>query len=170
MPFDPKLIHPDDAPLLPGGELALPDELAHLAEQLRDDAAHLASRYPAESFGARAAGDYLSEHMPARNASWVRSTAIAGALLASVASLVVSVSVQWFPTSGAGPTGNGLVRAPSAPNSAVPRVPLSVEAPIPSLVPATTTLSLGELSGPEREALLDLWHSEGSNSAASVSF
>ena len=47
MPFDPRLIHPDDAPLGPDGDLDLPDDLSALAEQLSDDAVHLSARYPA---------------------------------------------------------------------------------------------------------------------------
>jgi hypothetical protein len=46
MRFDPRLIHPDDPPQKTGGELDLPADLAALAEQLSDDAAHLAARYP----------------------------------------------------------------------------------------------------------------------------
>ncbi|HEX5105843.1 MAG TPA: hypothetical protein VFV87_18625, partial [Pirellulaceae bacterium] len=48
MPFDPKLIHPDQAPLFPDGEIDLPPDLAALGEQLRDDARHLAACYPAD--------------------------------------------------------------------------------------------------------------------------
>src|SRR5262245_4554614 len=46
MRFDPKLIHPEEPPLDAAGELDLPADLAALGEQLRDDAAHLAAKFP----------------------------------------------------------------------------------------------------------------------------
>src|SRR5438045_679927 len=46
MPFDPKLVHPDQPPLSPDGELDWPDHLVALAQQLADDAAHLTASYP----------------------------------------------------------------------------------------------------------------------------
>src|SRR5439155_15895492 len=46
MPFDPKLVHPDQPPLSPAGDLDLPDDLAALAQQLANDAAHLSASYP----------------------------------------------------------------------------------------------------------------------------
>src|SRR5262245_12352133 len=46
MPFDPKLINPDQPPLSADGDLDLPADLKALAEQLCEDASHLASCYP----------------------------------------------------------------------------------------------------------------------------
>jgi hypothetical protein len=49
--FEANLIHPDDAPLQADGELELPDDLVQLGDRLRDEAKHLADRFPAGSFG-----------------------------------------------------------------------------------------------------------------------
>jgi hypothetical protein len=48
--FEPRLIPGDDAPTDEAGELLLSDDLRSLADQLRDDASHLARCYPVESF------------------------------------------------------------------------------------------------------------------------
>ncbi len=49
MPFKPKLIAPDEAPVDEAGELQLPGELVELAQRLTSDADALASAYPARS-------------------------------------------------------------------------------------------------------------------------
>ena len=75
MSFDPKLIHPDEPPLTPAGDIDLPDDLAALAEQLSDDATHLATCYPAD-ISQRAGGVSLpvalSSRTVPRRAGWSR--------------------------------------------------------------------------------------------------
>ncbi|MEZ6114912.1 MAG: hypothetical protein R3C99_28435 [Pirellulaceae bacterium] len=46
MPFEPRLIEPDDAPQSADGELLLDDSLRQIAERLRTDASDLAAKYP----------------------------------------------------------------------------------------------------------------------------
>jgi hypothetical protein len=171
MPFDPRLIHPDEPPLRPDGELDLPADLAALAEQLGDDAAHLSACYSADYDNAdrvpqvalaaelvRSAGRIKRHH-------WFRSAAVVGTGLATVVALGISliIAAQQAPQTD-GPS-HPLAIAP------VPRSerPLSTSAAWVDPLPAAPALSVGELSGPELEALLDLLDSEP-RSMASISF
>ena len=133
MPFDPKLIPADDAPLTADGEIKLPDDLAALAGQLRDDAAHLAAVFPATP----------SEHrrQPAaasRNNQYTVAAAVAGTTLAAVLGGLV---VLW---QGAKPLAVTTNSAPSPTEF------------VSTAASPATTVSLTELSSPELEALLDL--------------
>lgn len=149
MPFDPKLIQPDDAPLLPGGEIDLPADLAALGEQLRDDAQHLAQRYPA---GGAEAGVIPA---PGRSRPWKKFAVLAGSGLATTLAVVVAVQLI-------GPLGrqNQTTMAPAG--DVAEHTPAATAAPA-TLSPtgsSPTTISLTELSGPELEALIDLWQRE----------
>ena len=153
MLFDPKLIRPENAPLLPDGELDLPPELAALAEQLRDDSAHLATRYPA------ARNDLPAGKRSVAARRWIKIATLAAS--AAAALLVAAVVVEMFDVAARSPT----VADRPANNTAKLAVPdRSLAAPaVPAVPPAahgSATISLTELSGPELEALLDLWHRE----------
>lgn len=171
MPFDPKLIHPDQAPLLPDGDLDLPADLAAMAEQLADDAAHLATRYPADRTPQVAlaaelveSAERIKRHSRPRKSLLLTAT-VAGAGLASLALLGLSIALAWREAETA-------PRGPSLAETAIPRVPLNPQpehAAVSVPAPAAATLSVGELSGPELEALLDLLGSEP-RSVASISF
>jgi len=131
MQFDPKLIHPEEPPLIAGGELDLPGDLAALGEQLSADAAHLAACYPAAPVQSAAAG---------RSSAWKMYAAFV--LGPSLAALLVAVIV-W----------QSLPEQPSVNRTAaaVPATSSAIAAPH-----AGDTVSLVELSGPELDRLLDL--------------
>lgn len=152
MPFDPKLIHPDDAPLKPDGELDLPDDLAALGEQLRDDAAHLAACYPAEG---RQVGGQTQVAAVARSRSrrWMRVGLLTTSSLASV--LVIAVALQHFSKTRQVPPSIEATSTDGQPAHAISQS--NTVNPVTDLRPAPTTISLTDLSGPELEALLDLW-------------
>jgi hypothetical protein len=163
MPFDPRLIHPDEPPLRPDGELDLPADLAALAEQLGDDAAHLSACYPADRAPQVAlAAELVQSAGRIKRQHWFRSVAVIGTGLATVAALGISL----------------IIAAQQTPKTNRPRQPVAIA---PNSVPDSTspsesfpvstsaTLSVGELSGPELEALLDLLDNEP-RSMASISF
>ena len=95
MRFDSRLIRPDDPPERSDGELDLPDHLAALAEQLADDSAHLARKYPADppallSLAARLAREAES----VKRAGQARRTRLVAWLsVATVAAVAVSTHV-----------------------------------------------------------------------------
>ena len=145
MRFDPKLIHPEEPPLDPQGELDLPADLAALAEQLRDDSAHLAERYPA---------------VAALKATPSRPYGTYALLGSSVASLLVAI-VIWQLQPGR-PAAQPLT-AVTAP-VAEPTVEATIAVPAP-----TNSVSLADLSAPELEALLDMLDRDP-NRVTSISF
>lgn len=149
MPFDPKLIPPDDAPLLPDGEIDLPADLAALGEQLRDDARHLAQRYPI--------GGAVVSARPAasRSRPWKRIVVLAASGLATALAVVVAVQLI-------GPLGRQNQKTMAPARDVAERAPAATAAPAASVpgVGSPTTISLTELSGPELEALIDLWQRE----------
>jgi hypothetical protein len=160
MPFDPKLIHPENAPLLPDGEIDLPPELAALADQLRDDSAHLAARYPAARSDAQVAA------RPATRRKWTKIAALAASAAATL--LVSVVAIEWF--------GGAAERSPIVANQPADRPALAnpgapASAAVPTVTHGSAAISLTELSGPELEALLDLWQREPKAAeAAGISF
>lgn len=162
MPFDPRLIQPDDAPLLPDGEIDLPADLAALGEQLRDDALHLAVRFPATG---DSRGELAALTPASRARSWQKIAVLAASGLASVLAGVFAVQMIGQPS-----VDSPIAAQPVAPrdNSREP----AGGAP-PATIPASssTTVSLTDLSGPELEALLDLWQREPNRAdSAGVSF
>jgi hypothetical protein len=181
MPFDPQLIHPDDPPLRADGELDLPADLAALAEQLGDDAAHLAACYPADGTPQVAlAAELVQSASRLKRLQWFRSAAMIGAGLATVAVLGVSLFLAARQSPEPVVRGGPVAIAPAATGERslsvgnttidpLPATPFSAT-PFPATpFPATATLSVGELSGPELEALLDLLNGEP-QSVASISF
>jgi hypothetical protein len=159
MPFEPKLVQPDDAPLKADGEIDLPDNLAALGEQLRDDALHLAACYPAAG---RELGLLSQTRAGSRSRSW---TKIAVLVSTAAATLLVSVATirQFSGPRATRQTVSALaaIHTPaeaSALDAARAADPASPALPVPAV--SSTSVSLTELSGPEFEALLDLWQRE----------
>jgi hypothetical protein len=162
MPFDPRLIHPDDAPLRADGDLELPADLAALAEQLADDAAHLAARYPAQPKPQAALAAELVDSAERIKLAGQSSTSlsrgralrgaalIAGAGLASIAAIGLTLTIVSRPLN----RDPAVVSTPDFPRHETDSTPLSVPAALGA--PASATLSLGELTAPEMEGLLDL--------------
>jgi hypothetical protein len=194
MRFDPRLIHPDDPPERADGELELPDHLAALAEQLADDAAHLASRFPVTApvpvdLAARLARE---AEVVKRAGQTRRARLIAWLSVATLAAVAVSTGIVTLSArnraqaprqvsqaadstlvEAAGPVQSLSGRTARAP---LPQRPLGVVSGQPAPIlregsagPTSAALSLGDLSGPEMEALFDLLHRE-SPDVASVSF
>jgi hypothetical protein len=173
MPFEPNLIHPDDPPLSPDGELQLPADLAALAEQLGDDARHLATRYPAAR-GSLARGPLAPRAespqvnlaaLSAPSPRWPKAAILAGSSLATL--LFCLIAIQQF--------GNGTNLAPLATAN---RTTAPASSPLPASVPTTViavpsispTISLGDLSGPELEAVFDLWERGQHDENLSIAF
>ena len=163
MRFDPKLIHPEEPPLDAAGELELPADLAALGEQLRDDAVHLAARYPAER-------EAVLRECAVPSRAWdrglaFRTIAIFGSSLA--AALVAIVLWQGLP----GPPAQNRTAAVSVPTTIVSPSPRPAIAPIMNTVApvANNGVSLADLSGPELEALVDLLARDPER-AGSISF
>ena len=149
MPFD--LIQPDDAPLREGGEIDLPADMAALGEQLRDDALHLAKRYPAGAELTALRPEPASTRR-SRSVSWKKFTVLAGSALATVLAGIVAVQLIDLPQSNP--------RVAIAPDSGATQPAVANPAEIPATMAPAATVSLTELSGPELEALLDLWQRE----------
>lgn len=151
MRFDPKLIHPEDPPLAADGELELPADLAALAEQLGDDAAHLASRFPAAR---------TEDRVTTRSAG--HSTALSywkfALVGSSLAALLLAVAV-WQMQPG----------QPTVNRTAVATSPLPIHTPSLASPTAVDTVSLADLSAPELEALLDMLDRDP-NRVTSISF
>jgi hypothetical protein len=168
MPFDPRIVHPDEPPLLPDGELDLPTDLAALAEQLGDDAAHLSACYPADRAPQVAlAAELVQSAGRIKRQHWFRSAAVVGTGLATVAALGISLIIAAQQTPQTNRPRQPVAVAPfAAPDAALPSETFPVSAATTSAGP---TLSVGELSGPELEALLDLLDNEP-RSMASISF
>jgi len=128
MPFEPRLIPRDDEP---EDEPALPADLQELAEQLSADASYLAQRFPAP--GSAAA--------PGR--AQVATQRRAMVLVAVAAGLSAVAQFAW--------------QGPLVPQARIERAPIAAaeSAPVPAFVQPAAFFH--ELTGPEQEALLDLW-------------
>ena len=140
MPFDPKLIREDDA-RFGEGDLQLPDDLAHLAEQLGEDASRLAATYPSPTPRVLA----VSRQPSSRRNTWL-TRSFAGTALAAGLVTISFVALNSYPQPAVvpAPAKNTLVRVPGA----------------EPLVPVTPASFLGDTSGPELEALMDLWEQD----------
>jgi hypothetical protein len=143
MPFDPRVIPPGEPPLSGDGELKLPRELAALAQQLGEDAAHLAACYPPRPID-------LHERA-AQAAGWRRRTVILAGSGAALALILLVVSLAWRGVPPASVDRPELAAAASSETDRQPNQPARR-----ATAAARTTVSLAELSGPELEALLDL--------------
>jgi hypothetical protein len=177
MQFDPqrkqpRLIHPDEPPLSADGELNLPDDLAAIAAQLAGDAKALSAHYPADrqqhaAIAAQLVGS--AERIGAasqRRSSWRRWALVAGGGLASVAAAVATVSLA-MRTGGDNAPPRFAATTPSL--ATAPRAANSAAAAPASLSPMGPSLSLGELSAPEMEAVFDLLQNDAKG-ATSISF
>lgn len=164
MQFDPRLVRLDK-PLASDRELALPDELALLGEQLGNDAAHLAASYPP---GRAPTWPCVGAAAPSRGRAWILAAAASGVLTA--ASLILILLWRSLPPTGS--AGADVVRAiPQLAGTAsegVPQLP-NTGTSARSTSSASPMAALTELSAPEIEALLDLWQRDRSQ-VASVSF
>jgi hypothetical protein len=134
MPFDPKIIRSEDAPLTSEGDIDLPADFAALGQQLRDDAGGLANCYPAAPLPPRL-------KTPANRRYRLTITAICGSTAAAF--LLAFAALQFGARDSVQRHINGR--------------PDPLESP--SFVSATTPTEMAsftELSQPELEALLDL--------------
>ena len=140
MPFDPKLIRPDDPPLMPNGELDLPSDLKALAEQLGEDAAHLAACYPPRQEIALPAAAVAGRR---------RATFVAAGGAAVLVTALVGAAGVWLAAGGS--------RDARAKKMDIATMPSDAAATNPrDSISAVSTVSLADLSAPEMEALLDL--------------
>lgn len=155
MPFDPKLVHDDDVNF--EGDLQLPDELALMAEQLGDDAARLAASYP-PPLPATLTVSRQNSILPSRDSSWVVRSLVGTALAAGL----VTISLVALNSSQPRDANH----ADLAVDNPLPAAGAMVVHDVPAnrnnqpLVPVTPASWLGDTSGPELEALMDLWEQD----------
>jgi hypothetical protein len=147
MPFEPRLIRPDDV-CDDETELALPADLAALAEQLTADANYIAARYVSPSQPARSQAQSV-EH----DSRWHRALTAAAILL--IASAGVARWMTWPQTQHAA--------APTMLVNGHHHVAGETQPAADSAVPAQFFQGL---SGPEREGLLDLLEKEAKQQAS----
>lgn len=185
MPFEPKIIRPSEPPELVAAarwtdeefEARLPGELEFLAAQLRDDAAQLASIYPA---GETIVGNALRgvpEANETPNRRSPRRTVLAWSAVGTLASvtLAVVVALPWMLPEENGGSANLANTKLNTDNEYTP-----VENREPDLTrlvqavvdksaahdlgtPAsasTPAVFLQNVSGPELEGLFDLWEED----------
>ena len=153
MPFDPKLIREDNASF--EGDLQLPDDLALMAQQLGDDAARLAATYPPPMPAVLAS---VRQVAPRRKNAWLMRS-LAGTALA--AGLVTISLVAWNtqqPNDANLATPKIVDQSPPARSLVVHESPVTQSNP--PTVPVTPASWLGDTSGPELEALMDLWEKD----------
>ncbi len=164
MPFDPNIIREDDASF--EGDLKLPDDLALMAEQLGDDAARLAATYPPPVPAVLAVSRQVSA-VQSRRTSWLTRSLAGTALAAGLVTISLVASNSYRPQNLNRPL-------PVTNPSPVPRALVVHEAPTPKgsqpqKIPVTPASWLGDTSGPELEALMDLWEHD-QPAAGSLSF
>lgn len=155
MPFDPKIFRENDADFDAAADLQLPADLALMAEQLGDDAARLAACYPPPVPAVIQPAARLATPSSRRMSYWL-SRSLAGIALAMA---LVAISLV-APNAYRPRPGNDSMPA------AVTEVPSSLDS---NRVPVTTASWLGDTTGPELEALMDLWAQEN-REKASLSF
>ena len=157
MQFDPKIVHPDEG-IFAQDDLKLPDDLALMGEQLADDAARLASSYPA-----RLPSQLATPHQeaPRKGGRWLSGT-LTGGLLAVA---LVSVSLVGTSFFRAKKPGN----EPPTPSTAVAVSEALAPDASHEPIPVTPASWLGDTSGPELEALMDLWERD-QHEVATLSF
>ncbi|MBC7855570.1 MAG: hypothetical protein IAF94_19240 [Pirellulaceae bacterium] len=144
MPFDPQLIRDDDADF--SGELKLPGDLAFMSEQLVDDAARLAAAYPPPKPAVLA----VASRPITRRYVWLTRSLAGTALAVGLVTIsLVAMNARHQPGKATPAPNSGLVvnHSPQVP-TAEPRIPV------------TPASYLGDASGPELEALMDLWEQD----------
>jgi hypothetical protein len=155
MQFDPKLIREDDANF--EGDLQLPDDLALMAQQLGDDAARLAATYP-PPMPAVLAVSRPKTAAPSRQSSWLMRSLAGTALAAGLMTIsVVALNTQQPPDTNLA-TPKIVDRSPPAGSLVMHESPVTRSNP--PTVPVTPASWLGDTSGPELEALMDLWEKD----------
>ena len=153
MQFDPKLIRDDDANF--EGDLQLPDDLALMAQQLGDDAARLAAIYPPPMPAVLAS---VGQVAPRRKDAWFMRSLAGTALAVGLATIsLVALNTQQ-PQDANLATPKIVEQSPSAGSLVVYEPPVArLNQPT---VPVTPASWLGNTSGPELEALMDLWEKD----------
>lgn len=157
MRFNPKIVRGEEPPVTVDGEIELPADLAALADQLGDDAAHLAACYPPVRATrlSRTPSAPRRKAMPRGKTIAIAAAAIGGAALAALITLSALFPSATMPLAA---RTSGVQSNPSSTHS------------LTSFSPGgEATVSLVDLSGPELEAWLDLIASEPSHDI-SVSF
>lgn len=157
MPFDPRLISEDDADFDAAADLQLPADLALMAEQLGDDAARLAATYPPPVLQRRTEHCSVPRKATNRASVWLTRSLAGTALAAGLVTISLVASNSFWPLG----TNQKLPLAAPSPSS----VDLArYKAPSPRInqpqVPVTPASWLGDTSGPELEALMDLWEQD----------
>ena len=166
MPFDPEFVAPNESAAGEFDEAAWPDQLSVLADQLRDDAVHLASAYPASNGTANDDAQVASVERKKSN-PWKRALVIGGTL-ASV--LLVVVTLPHLGNKGSTRSSDEIVaprevdvkrEVSSAVTASVDKLKFErSENPTASNVEFTPSFLLLDATGPELEGLLDLLEHE----------
>ena len=157
MPFDPNIIREEDASF--EGDLKLPDDLALMAEQLGDDAARLAATYPPPVPAVLAVSREASAaQSSSRRKAWLTRSLAGTALAAGLVTISLVASNSYRPQNANHPL-------PTTASSPVSRALVVQESPAlkgsqPQRIPVTPASWLGDTSGPELEALMDLWEQD----------
>jgi len=165
MPFDPNVIREDDANF--EGDLKLPDDLALMAEQLGDDAARLAATYPPPVPAVLAASRQASAaQSSSRRKAWLTRSLAGTALAAGLVTISLVASNSYRPQNANHPLP---AVAPSPASGSLVVHEALVPKGSPQKIPVTPASWLGDTSGPELEALMDLWEQD-QPAAGSLSF
>jgi hypothetical protein len=180
MPFDPKLIEGEPAPLDDSGEIILPQELHELADRLRIESQRLSSQYVTHVVPSSAANVATSDRSNTAGGS-IGWRALAVLLTCGLVILligrpagtpIVPTRNEQRPAAGTSvPAARQETSSPasSSPTSALPASspPAVGSRPITRATDGATELSddlLREVSGPELEGLLDLLEKDSSKS------
>ena len=161
MPFNPRIIQTEPAPLDEKGELQLPDDLAVLAEQLSADSQQLADCFPAGGINVAfrsAKGRAFAERKPTKSGNGHRARRVRYVLGSG---LVAVALCSAFVLLSASPFGQPERTVPPAAFTSTDHG----NAKAVSFAPAL----LHDVSRPELEGLIDLWQHQSSE-VASVSF
>lgn len=182
MPFDPRILRPDEPPLDENGELVLEGKLAELAGQLRDDAVRLAEVYPPSALRQVSVDNSSVEGSPdvsplpahSRHARFV--VPAAAIVLLAVSAIALRVAQQQWPVKAPGERyastaepqtdHETFIQAESTSTDIESRLvaqEVHEDVGSPALPPAassparaSTSLFLHDYSGPELEGLFDL--------------
>jgi peptidoglycan/LPS O-acetylase OafA/YrhL len=154
MPFDPKLVNEDEAGF--EGDLKLPDDLALMAEQLGDDAARLAATYPPPVPAVLAASREASAaQSSSRRKAWLTRSLAGTALAVGIVTISLVASNSYQPQNANHPLP-AVAPLPASGSLVVHEAP-TPKGTQPQKIPVTPASWLGDTSGPELEALMDLW-------------
>jgi hypothetical protein len=176
MPFDPRTSYLEDHdPQWDRlDEQDLPDDLAHLAAQLSEDAERLATSYPAAQSDVWLASAAVDASVEKSSASWHRWVRIAAAVAAI--SLTAGTGAWVLNSRTFSPDNTAQLQTPLAIDSQPLPRPLhsaglhsSQSRPTevtPMDSPVVPAGFFQTLSGPEQEAMLDLMEEEGIDQAS----